>query len=131
MRSAVFVLFALAALAVALSPPSWFQGPWIPAWFAPVVQFLSVLPNPHVAAYGSLVVLGAWVWGRLLPVVVGVFLFSVAVEVVQTQLPWRTGALQDVVVNFWAVLLGAAVVLVLRAMVGLVAGIWRRVRGRE
>jgi hypothetical protein len=129
MRSLVFLLFALAALTLALSPSSWFKGPWVPASAVPVVQFLSVLPSLHILAYGSLVVLGTWVWGRLWPVVLGVFLFSVAVEAVQTQLPWRTGALQDVVLNMWAVLLGAVVVLVFRAAVWLVSGIWRRFAG--
>jgi hypothetical protein len=129
MRSVFFFGLALAALTIALSPPGWFQGGWIPAPLTPGVQWINVSFNLHIAAYGSLVVFGTWVWGRLWPVVLGVFLFSVAVEAVQTQLPWRTGALQDVVLNMWAVLLGAVVVLVFRAAVWLVSGIWRRFAG--
>jgi glycopeptide antibiotics resistance protein len=63
-----------------------------------------------------LVVIGAWVWGRLVPAVLGVFLFSLGIEGVQALVPWREGALADVFLNVAAVFLGAVVVLLVRGV---------------
>jgi VanZ family protein len=91
------------------------------AMLALVALTLSLLPNhlspgaflPHVVVhlvgFGGLVVVATWVWQR--PVFAGgaVFALSVAIEVLQTLVPWRQGTLRDVAVNAVAVAAGVVV----------------------
>lgn len=114
MRSVILVLFALLGVAAALAPGSFLFGILIPPEFLRLVGYENLLLWAHLGAYGGLVVLGVWAGGRLLPVALGVFLFSVVIEGAQALTPWREGALDDVLLNLGAVLLGVGMVLLAR-----------------
>lgn len=114
MRRLILVLGALLGVAAALLPGSFLFGTLIPPGFLRLVGYENLLLLAHLGAYGGLVVLGVWAGGRLLPVAAGVFLFSVAVEGAQALTPWREGALDDVLLNLGAVLLGVGVVVLAR-----------------
>lgn len=115
MRRVILVLGALLGVAAALLPGSFLFGTLIPPGFLRLVGYENLLLLAHLGAYGGLVVLGVWAGGRLLPVALGAFLFSVAVEGAQALTPWREGALDDVLLNLGAVLLGIGVVVLARS----------------
>jgi hypothetical protein len=116
MRVFLLVLLVLLGSAAALLPGSFIFGRLIPPEFLRLVGYENLLLIAHLGVYGGLVVIGAWVWGRLVPAVLGVFLFSLGIEGVQALVPWREGALADVFLNVAAVFLGAVVVLLVRGV---------------
>jgi VanZ family protein len=116
MRVLILVLFLLMSAVAALLPGSFIFGTLIPREFLHLVGYENLLLIAHLGAYGGLVVIAAWVWGRLVPAAAGVFLFSVAIAGLQTLIPWREGGLRDVLLNLGAVLLGVLAVLLIRGV---------------
>lgn len=116
MRVFILVILVLLSGAAALLPGSFIFGTLIPREFLHLVGYENLLLIAHLGAYGGLVVIAAWVWGRLVPAAAGVFLFSLAIEGVQTLIPWREGGLRDVFLNLAAVLLGVLAVLLIRGV---------------
>jgi hypothetical protein len=114
MRIVILIAFVLLAAAVALLPGHIVRAIFLPIELRRLVGYDNLLLLGHLAAYGGLVVLGVWIWGRLLPVALAAFSFSAAMEAGQALLPWRDGTLGDVLLNLGAVLLGVAVVLLFR-----------------
>ncbi len=96
-RRGLLVLTGLAILAGSLLPPG--EGP-------------ALLPDKvrHLLAYGgwaAVAVLSPRPWRRLLIYLLLIFLFGVAVEVLQPHFG-RTGSLADIVANTLGMLTGAA-----------------------
>jgi VanZ family protein len=114
MRVLILVLFLLLSAVAALLPGSFIFGTLIPREFLHLVGYENLLLIAHLGAYGGLVVIAAWVWGRLVPAALAVFLFSLGIEGVQALIPWREGGLRDVLLNLAAVLLGILAVLLIR-----------------
>lgn len=64
----------------------------------------------HAGVFAALVVTGSWAGLRLVPLVAGLVVYAVAIEVVQGLLPLgRTGAVSDVVADGVGIVLGVIV----------------------
>ena len=116
MRVLLLVVLMFLGLVAALVPGSFVFGTLIPPGFLRWAGYENLLLLAHLGVYGGLVVVWVWAWGRLLPAVVGVFLFSLVIEGLQALTPWREGSLGDVLLNLVAVLLGVGVVLLVWAL---------------
>lgn len=115
-RGLFFALLVIAGLFFALAPGTLSPlAPLADDWVSSLDHRLLVI-LAHLLGYAGLVMMLTWVWGRLLPAAVVVFLFSIAVESAQALLPWREGSLGDVALNFAAVWFGAALAALLRGL---------------
>ena len=101
---------------LALAPGSFSPlAPLVDDWI-PSLDHRHVVVAAHLLGFSAFVVIVSWVWGRVVPAALAVFLFSALLELAQTQVAWREGSWSDLGVNAIAVLLGVLVVLVLRRL---------------
>lgn len=106
MVGGVLVVTAFLALAPgAYSPLAPLADDWVP-----VLDHRHLVVAAHLVGYASLVVLVYWVTRHLALAVVGVLLFSTALELLQAWLPWRECSWADIQINLLAVALGWLVI---------------------
>ena len=118
-RKPLLILVAVLAgttAVLALAPGSFSPlAPLVDDWI-PSLDHRHVVVAAHLLGFSAFVVIVSWVWGRVVPAALAVFLFSALLELAQTQVAWREGSWSDLGVNAIAVLLGVLVVLVLRRL---------------
>ena len=105
---------------------------WLPALFVLTllaVSYLALTPTPpkaadlgwdklnHFSAFGTLTVLGGLAWpGRLARLSLGLLAYGGLIEVLQTQVPGRSAEWADLLADGVGILLGLALLRLLRRL---------------